>query len=188
MKQKLGFLDRNDTVLIVVDVQEKFRPVVFEFDRVVRNVRKIVEGFRVLNVPVVVTEQYPAGLGTTVSEVKQSLGKFKPVEKNSFSCFGDKNFVKELKKLKRKNIVLVGIEAHVCVFKTALDALSKGFNVHIPVDCVSSIHKSDLDVAVKRLMHSGCFMASSEMILFQLLDNSKEKEFKQLSGIVKSYR
>lgn len=184
---ELGFLSRGDTVLVVVDVQEKFRLVVFEFGRVVKNVRKLVEGFRLLNIPVVVTEQYPRGLGETVAEVKKSLGEFKPLEKVSFSCFGDEKFVKELKKHGKKSLVLSGIESHVCILKTALDAVSRGFKVHIPVDSISSIKESDYRIAVERLRQAGVFLASSEMILFQLLDNSKQPEFKKLSEMVKKY-
>lgn len=183
----LGFLDRKDVVLIVVDVQEKFRPVVFEFDRVVRSVRKLVEGFRILNLPVVVTEQYPQGLGRTVPELQESLGVFKPVEKTSFSCFGDSGFDRELERLGKKTVVLAGIEAHVCILKTALDALMRGLAVHVPVDCVSSIHESDCRIAVERYRQAGVFLASSEMLLFQLIDDSKVPEFRKISELVRKY-
>ena len=182
-----GFLRRDDALLVVIDVQEKFRPVIHQFSRVVKNVRKLAEGFRLLGIPIVVTEQYPKGLGSIVPEVKESLGASTPVEKISFSCFGDESFRNAVKKHGRKNLVLAGIESHVCVLKTALDALAQGFAVHVAVDGVSSIRESDHLIAVERFKQAGVFLASSEMILFQLLDDAKEPEFKKLSEIVKKY-
>jgi nicotinamidase-related amidase len=182
-----GILRRSNTLLVVIDVQEKFRPAVFQFDRVINSIRKLSEGFRLLGIPVVVTEQYPKGLGATVSEVKKSLGKFSPVEKISFSCFEDEKFRTAVRAHKPGNLVLAGIESHVCVLQTALDALAQGLSVHVAVDGISSIHESDHLIAVERLKQAGVFMASSEMLLFQLLDDAKDPDFKKLSGIVKKY-
>ncbi|MDD5111548.1 MAG: hydrolase [Candidatus Altiarchaeota archaeon] len=182
-----GFLARDDTLLVVVDVQEHFRPAIFQFDRLVKNARKLADGCRILDVPIIVTEQYPEGLGGTVPELVVSLGGIHPIVKTSFSCFGERHFVDALNSCGRRNIILTGIESHVCVLRTALDALSQGFNVHVAVDAISSIHESDHDIAVERLKQANVFLVSSEMALFQLLDDSKQPEFKKLSAIVKKY-
>ena len=187
LEVNLGLLNQSDILLVVVDVQERFRNKVFQFDLVVKNVRKLVEGFKLLGIPIVVTEQYPQGLGSTVPELKESLGVFTPIEKTCFSCFDSENFVKQIEKSGRKTIVLAGIESHVCILRTALDALSKGYEVHIALDCVSSMQESDFKIAVERFKQAGVFLASSEMLLFQLLDNSKDAKFRSLSEIVKKY-
>jgi len=184
---ELGMLGRQHAVLALVDVQERFRPAVFEFGRVVKNACKLVEGFRFLDVPVIYTEQYPRGLGATASELKLLLEGLEPTEKVSFSCFGEPSFVEALEKLGRKNLVLAGLESHVCILKTALDALSRGFRVHVALDAVSSIRESDYRIALERLRQSGAFMASSEMLLFQLLDKSTQPEFKRVSEVAKKY-
>lgn len=170
--------------MVVVDVQERFRPVVHEWDWMLENIVRLIRGCRVLDVPVVVTEQYPKGLGGTVSEIKGVLG-FTPVVKNAFSCFGEPSFNDTLKELGRKNIVLCGIEAHVCVFNTALDALEDGYNVHLAADAVSSRKKSDRRTAVRRMTQEGVRLASVEMLLFQMLKEAGSEEFKKIQEIVK---
>ncbi len=181
----VGIINRNKTALIVVDVQEKFRPVIFEMDRVIDNTKKVIEGASILGIPIIVTEQYPKGLGKTVDDIKDSLGDFKPIEKLSFSCFGDTKFIEELEKLNVTDIIILGIEAHVCITKTILDAIAKGYRVHLVTDAISSRSESNLKIAIERAKQSGAFLASSEMILFQLMDAAGTEEFKKISEIIR---
>lgn len=181
----VGIIDRNKTALIVVDIQEKFKPAIFEMDRVIDNTKKVIEGARILEIPIIVTEQYSKGLGRTVDTIRASLGNFQPIEKLSFSCFGEQKFLNELEKLNVTDIIILGIEAHVCITKTILDAIAKGYRVHLVTDAISSRSESNLKIAVERAKQAGAFLASSEMILFQLMDSAGTEEFKRINEIIK---
>jgi len=178
-------ISNKDSLLLVIDIQEKFRKVIFEFDRVVENTKKLVRSFGVLGIPVVVSEQYTKGLGKTVKEIKVDLKKSEIVEKISFDCFNDGGFLELIKKSGKKNMIICGIEAHVCVFQTVLSALSKGFTVHLIVDAVSSRKEKDYDIAIRRMENEGAKLASTEMIIFQMMKDSKDKNFKEISNIIK---
>jgi nicotinamidase-related amidase len=133
----------------------------------------------------VFSEQYPKGLGETVPEIKEKLNKKNLAKKVSFDCFGDKGFLKLLSKKKAKNLILCGIETHVCVFQTALSALNAGYNVYLVSDAVSSRKKTDYDIALRRMEQEGVKLVSTEMIIFQMIKDSKDKDFKAISKIVK---
>jgi len=178
-------MERKDTILAVIDVQEKFRPVIFEWDRMLENTVKLIKGFHIMGIPILVTEQYPKGLGETITEVKEALGNFNPIEKTSFSCVKESGFIDELKRSDAKHIVLCGIESHICLLNTTLDLIKEGYEVHYVVDAVSSRKKKDYDIAVERVRQAGAFLASTEMILFQLLKDAKSDEFKDIQKIVK---
>ncbi|MFH1056172.1 MAG: hydrolase [Candidatus Altiarchaeota archaeon] len=180
----VGKLKEEDSVLIVIDVQEKFKLVIHGWDGTLVNIVKLVRGCQILDIPVIVTEQYPKGLGRTVQEIRDALD-FNPVEKMSFSCFGEEGFKRKLEGFGRKTLVLCGVEAHVCLLNTTLDALEKGYKVHYVVDAVSSRNPTDKEIAVKRVIHAGAYPTSTEMILFQLLEKAGTEEFKEISKIVK---
>ena len=184
MKAKLN---SENSLLLVIDIQEKFKPVIYEFDRVVDNTSKLIKSFNLLNIPITVTEQYPKGLGATVAGVKNNLKNYDYVEKVAFDCFNDNAFLNVIKKkfTPVKNIIVCGIESHVCVFQTVLSALEKGFNVYLVADAVSSRKKSDYEIALKRLMHEGAKISSTEMIIFQMIKDSKDDNFKEIFKIVK---
>ena len=183
----LGKLDREKTAFILVDIQEKFIPAMNKIEDVIKNTNILVKASEILNIPLIVTEQYPKGLGNTIKEIKLPENTLK-IEKTHFSCFGCDEFSKELEELKKKGItslILFGIEAHVCILKTALDGLEKGFDVHVVADAVTSRSKHNKRIANQRMMQSGVFLASTEIILFQLIDEAKGDEFKEISGLVK---
>ncbi len=184
-KDKLGILKRNNSVLLVIDMQEKFRPVIFGWNRLVGNINKLIKSLQILKVSVLVTEQYPQGLGKTITEIRRNLTSYRPIEKREFNCFNNKVFLNQLKRLKKKNLIICGIESHVCIINTLLSAISKGFNVHLVVDAVSSRKESDLKVAVERAKKAGAFLTTTEMAIFQLMGSSEIKEFKDISKIVK---
>ena len=173
-------MNKKDCVLIIIDIQEKFRPAI-KLDKIIPNVNKLIRSFEILKIPIIVTEQYPKGLGKTIREIE--LKEHKLVEKTSFDCFGEKKFSRSLKK---KNLIICGIEAHVCVAQTVLTALSKGFNAYLVVDAVSSRKKQDYSIAIKRLEKEGAKLVSTEMIIFQMMKDSKDKNFKKISKIIKN--
>lgn len=178
-------INKNNSLLLVIDVQEKFRPVIFKWKNLIGNITKLIISFQVLKIPILLTEQYPKGLGKTVSEINNIMIQLNPIEKREFNCFNNKTFIKELKKSKKKNLIICGIESHVCVLQTVLSALAAGFNVHLVADAVSSRKQPDYDIAIKRMVHEGAKLVSAEMVIFQLTKTSSSKEFKKIIKIVK---
>jgi nicotinamidase-related amidase len=175
-------LERDRTVLIVVDVQEAFRPAVRKFKRVARNVGTLVEGAKALGVPVVVTEQYPRGLGSTVPEVAERLPEgTQPIEKVCFSATDADGFDLGI----RDQVLLCGIEAHVCVSQTAHHLLDRGVQVHVAEDAVSSRTKENKNLGLKKMEDSGAIVTSVETALFELLGAAGTPEFKTVQALVK---
>jgi nicotinamidase-related amidase len=179
-----GILEREHSALIVIDVQERFKPVISRWDETVANISKLIMGCKALHVPVLATEQYPKGLGRTVPEISGLLDS-PPMEKITFSCLGDGKVREKVRGLGRRQLLLCGIEAHVCVLNTALDAISEGYEVHYVADAISSRKQQDMEIAVERVTQSGAYLASTEMALFQLLKTAGSEEFKEISRIVK---
>lgn len=173
------------TLGLVIDIQERLLPHIHEHKQVLKNVEILLEGLRVLEIPVLVTEQYRKGLGETVSEVTEKLMKFEPKEKMSFSCCDDDLFMNELKSKKRNNIIICGIEAHVCVLQTTIDLLKKGYQPVIIEDCTSSRKSNDKKIAIERMRQEGAIISSYESILFELTRVSGNEKFKAISNLVK---
>jgi nicotinamidase-related amidase len=184
---KLRRLERNSCALVVVDLQTRLFSVMENREELLENSLKLISGIRVLNVPIIITEQYPKGIGPTIEPAVEKLGDYyRPISKVEFSCFGNDDFVSELKKLSGvTDLIIMGIEAHVCIFQTVLDALTEGYAVHIVSDAVSSRTKSNKDIGIKRCVSMGALLASTEMVLFQLLKTAGAAEFKEISKIVK---
>lgn len=181
-------LDRNRAVLVVIDVQEKLLPVITGGDELVRNTERLVRGCHILGVPTIVTEQYVKGLGPTAEPLRAVLAEtvgYRPIEKNCFSAHGCDPFVAQLSALERKQILLAGIETHVCVYQTASDLLRNGFAVTIIADAVSSRTERNRDIALQRLVSDGAKISSAEMALFELTTVSGTDEFKAISRLVK---
>jgi nicotinamidase-related amidase len=176
-------LDRSRAALAVIDVQEAFRPAVLDFERVAANVAVLIQGARILEMPVVVTEQYPTGLGETVPEVAEHLEGVEPIEKLCFSAVDANRFPAALEG--RDQIVLCGIETHVCVNQTAEDLLATGREVHVVQDAVSSRTVANRDLGLQKMEHSGATLTSVEMALFELLRAAGTPEFKQVQALVK---
>jgi nicotinamidase-related amidase len=170
-------LDRDRTALVVVDVQEAFRPAVQGFDDVVENTRRLMEGAKILGIPVVVTEQYPKGLGRTVEE----LGEVSPVEKSCFSAARADGFDLD----GRDQALVCGIETHVCVSQTAHDLLERGVEVHVASDAVTSRTDANKQVGLHKMEQSGAIVTSVETALFELLGEAGTEEFKEVQRLVK---
>ncbi len=176
-------MHRDDTLALMIDIQEKFRPAIAEIDRVIDSATTLLKAWSILDVPVVVTEQYPRGLGSTVEELADLIPT--PMEKVHFSCFGDNNIAKKIGEYDRENLVLIGIEAHVCVLNTALNALEEGYTPHVVVDAVASRHDVDYETALTRMTQEGVHLATVEILLFQLLEKAGTPEFKAISKLIK---
>jgi nicotinamidase-related amidase len=174
-------LDRNRAALVVVDVQEAFRPVVRSFDAVVQNVARLIQGARALGVPVVATEQYPKGLGHTVPEVAEHLDGTEPIEKTCFSASQADGFSLD----GRDQVLLCGIESHVCVWQSAHDLLSKGLEVHVARDAVTSRTDENRDLGVHKMEAAGAVVTSVETALFEMLGVAGSDEFKVIQRLIK---
>jgi isochorismate hydrolase len=180
----IGLLKRTETALLIIDLQEKLMPVINNSAEVFSNVNKLIVGAEILSVPIIITEQYSKGLGHTCSEVQLPNSPL-IIEKMCFSSMLSNEVVNKLQELKVKSLIIAGVEAHVCVLKTALDALSQSFEIHIVADAVSSRKAYDKQVALERLRQVGSYIVTTEMILFQLMDFAGTEEFKKISRLIK---
>lgn len=178
-------LDSGDSALVVVDVQERFRNVQAGFEAMVAGVVRLVRAFRILELPVLVTEQYPRGLGHTVRELRELLGENEVATKTCFSSCGSEEFSTRLARLGRKQVLVCGIEAHVCVSQTVHDLLERGFSVHLAVDAVESRKAVDREAALRRMERSGAVLTTSEMACFELLRDAKHPKFKEIQALFK---
>lgn len=183
MKNSLELLRADQCILVVVDVQEKLVPAIFENDRVVRNSSLLIECAKILQMPILLTQQYPQGLGTTLPALRERIpAVVKPIDKTEFGCFNNPDFQAEIRKLKpRRNTLLVaGIESHICVTQTVLGALEDGFRVHVASDATSSRTDFNWKIGLERMREAGALLSSTEMIVYELLERSGTPEFKAM--------
>jgi len=178
-------LKPQTTALLIIDIQERILPVINNYQRVVDGTLKLIKGFKVLGLPIFYTEQYPKGLGPTVQSITEALGDIKPFDKMSFSCSGAVNLFDELRSKNLLQVVVCGIEAHVCVQQTVLDLSENGFQINLAADAVSSRKEIDYSVALERMRHHGIEVSTTESILFELLNICGTSQFKDISKIVK---
>jgi len=180
-------LSRQNTILLVVDIQEKLAAVMDERERVVQQSLRMIRAAHVLDVPVLVTEQYSKGLGPTVPELREALeGGPQAVEKLTFSCCGEEGVLNALGALpERDTVLLVGMEAHVCVYQTALDLMAHEYAVHLAADAVCSRRPRDEQIALDGLRGLGVTVTTVESAIFQLLEQAGTAEFKEILKLVK---
>ncbi len=178
-------LAADNTVLLLIDFQERLFPVMHDKEKLLNNVVKLVKGANVLEIPIIVTEQYPKGLGPTIPEIKILIPNFKAVEKTCFSCCDEPAFSEALGVLKRKQVLVAGIEAHICVYQTAVALARAGYQVEVASDCVASRDPENKMVTLFKLRAGGISPTTTEMSLFELLKVAKGDKFKQISAIVK---
>lgn len=177
---------RAHTGLIVVDMQEGFRPVIDAFDDAVANAGLLAEGFAILGRPVIVTEQYPKGLGPTVPELASRLPEgTTPIEKTRFSGCGVPEFDRAVDRAGCRAWVVAGIEAHVCVEQTALDLMERGHDVHVAADAVSSRTPRNRALGIDKMMSLGVHVTSAEMAIFEMVEDAGAPEFKAISRLVR---
>ncbi|GIW22234.1 MAG: hydrolase [Candidatus Sericytochromatia bacterium] len=176
----------EDSLLLIIDIQEKLFPHISNNKILLENVIKLIKGIKILKLPILITEQYTKGLGFTLDEIKQELDlEYKPFEKMAFSCCKEDIFFQKLKDLNKKNIVICGIETHVCVLQTCIDLLENGFNPIIVEDCVSSRKENDKKIAINRMNNEGSLITTYESILLELCVKSGTDIFKSISKIIK---
>jgi len=179
-------LESSKASLVVVDVQEAFRHAIVDFGDIASRIAIAVRGFQILERPVFVTEQYPKGLGRTAEEIRRALpAEFEYIEKSTFSSCGASRFEDGLRSAGISQVVLCGIETHVCVNQTAHDLLNLGFDVHLLTDCVSSRFDRDKQVGLSKIFSSGVVPASVEMSLFELMRDSRHEKFKEVQSLLK---
>ena len=185
IKYNEKILKRDTSALLLIDIQEKILSVMDKPAQVINNSLKLIKGFKVLNIPIFYTEQYPKGLGSTSSTLLKELEGLSAIQKMTFSCAGAGNLFPRLKDNNALQVIVAGIEAHVCVQQTILDLLANGFQVNVAADAVSSRNEFDYRTALDRMRHHGAEITTTEAILFELLNVSGTDEFKQISKIVK---
>jgi nicotinamidase-related amidase len=171
--------------VVVVDIQEKLLPAMFESERVVQNSVRLARAAAIFGLPVIVTEQYRKGLGPTAPEVASAVAKFAPLEKLAFSACGAHGFAAALAAQRVEDVILCGIEAHVCVCQTALDLRQQGLRVFVAADAISSRTPENLRFGLDRMREAGAAVVSTEMVIFELLGAAGTEEFKQVLGLVK---
>ncbi|MDZ7344816.1 MAG: hydrolase [candidate division KSB1 bacterium] len=178
-------LDRQHTGLLAVDIQERIHAVMRFREEVQNNAVKLIRGCQLLRVPIFLTEQYPQGLGHTIAPIRFALQATLPLQKMTFSCCGSEEVMANLQEKGIRQVVLAGIETHVCVLQTALDLLANQYQVHIARDAVSSRKELDHHTALERLAQAGAILTTTEAVLFELMGRADIPEFKEISKLIK---
>lgn len=185
MNRHANVLDRDDAVLLIIDVQEKFRNYISDVQNLTKKICTLVEAAKILSVPIIVTEQYPSGLGRTIDEIAGVLPEHQLFEKNCFSCCGSSSFTSALETMHRSQIIVSGIEAHVCVNQTVHDLLLLGYQPHLITDAISSRDERNKKIGIKKMVGSGAIPSVVEMALFEMLVESGTDMFKAVQKLVK---
>jgi nicotinamidase-related amidase len=179
-------LDRNQSALVVIDVQEAYRGKTVEHDRMMRGVRRLIDAARIVGVPILATEQYPKGLGHLVPEVAEGLAAAQSaIEKLSLSCCGEPAFAAALSELRRTQVLVCGIEAHACVNQTVHDLLDRGYQVHVPYDAISSRFDYDYRVGWDKMIGSGAVPTTVETACLEWVRSAAAPEFKAVQKLLK---
>lgn len=176
---------RDNAVLIVIDFQERLLPAIKNGDEICATAAKLIKGANILGVPVLVTEQYPKGLGPTVPAIAEALGDAQPIVKTTFSVMDEPFFAEVFNELGKQDVIICGIEAHVCVEQTALDLVGEEYNVFIVEDAIGSRSNNDKKYAGRRMVEAGCIGTTYEAVLFEMLGGAEAHGFKEISKLVK---
>ena len=180
-----SLLRKDDTLLVIVDIQTKLLNVIFEKERLISNCSKLIRSAQLLEIPLVMTEQYPQGMGPTDSAILDLLPEIKVITKMSFSCCGVGDFDQKIKSFGKKQIMIMGIESHICVLQTVHDLLHQGYFVYVPYDAVSSRKEGDYRNALDRMRQAGAVIGSVESAIFEMMKTAEISVFRQISKIIK---
>ncbi len=178
-------LEIQNACLVVVDVQGKLAQLMFDKESLFKNIRILIQAARILDIPILWCQQVPEALGPTVPEVAELLADEEPIDKACFSCCGDERFTAELNALGKEQVLLCGIEAHICIYQTAMDLMEGGLDVTIVADAVSSRTEQNKETALDRLSAEGANISSTEMALFELLKTARHPQFREIARLVK---
>ena len=178
-------LDIEKCCLVVVDVQGKLAQLMYGREELFKHIEILIKAAKILAIPIVWCQQVPQALGETVPEIAQLLSDNEPVNKSSFSCCGQGQFNSKLESLNRRQVLLCGIEAHVCIYQTAVDLHRAGYDVSVIADAVSSRTLENKQIALERIKAEGVNISSTEMALFELLGTAEHPQFKQIAKLVK---
>lgn len=178
-------IPKDKAALLVIDIQERLFPFISENEKLAKNVPILIEGIKVLDIPVIVTEQYVKGLGTTVPSVVASLGDLPRTEKMAFSCCDEPRFMEALALSGKEYVIIAGIESHVCVLQTVIDLIHNGYHPVVVEDCTSSRKLNDKNIAIERMRREGAVITTYESLLFELLRYSGTDPFRAISKLVK---
>jgi nicotinamidase-related amidase len=178
-------LNANNTVLVIVDVQGKLAHMMHDKETLFANVQRMIRGAKVLDIPILWAEQYPEKLGGTIDEVASLLEGQQPIPKMSFSCAQNPQFNAALEALSRKQVLVTGMEAHVCVHHTAIDLVAQGYEVEVVEDAIGARIASNKAVAVRKMCALGVGLTSTEMALFELMGSCEHPAFRQIQAIFK---
>ncbi len=181
-----GLIPRETTALVVVDIQEKLFPRIHGKDKVLATALKTITFCRRLDIPIIVTEQYPQGLGATLPEIKDALGEqYRPIPKTAFSCFGEPEFTAAVADLEVDTLVLIGIETHVCIAQTALVGVASEYDVLVLADGVAARDPQNHDLALRRLSDEGVLISTAEMFYYEMLVEAKTDDHKSVFDLLK---
>lgn len=178
-------INREECAGLVIDIQEKLFPHMDQQEELLRKSLILIEGMQLLGVPMMITEQYPKGLGPTIQQIHQAMENCFPIEKISFSCCDEPAYQEALKPLGRDKVIICGIEAHVCVLQTVIDLVASGYDPVVVADCISSRSPEDKRWAMERMLSEGAIITTCESILFELTRVAGTDEFKAISRLVK---
>lgn len=178
-------LEIQKSCLIVVDVQGKLAQLMYEKEHLFHSIQILIKAAHILRIPVLWCQQCPQSLGPTVPQIAELLGESEPINKASFSCCSEQQFTRKLKGLARSQLLLCGIEAHVCIYQTAVDLLGQGYDVTVLEDATSSRTPENKQVAIRRMPAEGAHISSVEMALFELLRTAEHPQFKQIARLIK---
>uniref|UniRef100_A0A7V4N429 Isochorismatase family protein n=1 Tax=Thermodesulfobacterium geofontis TaxID=1295609 RepID=A0A7V4N429_9BACT len=181
-------INTEETLIIITDIQEKLIRAMDEdvVKEVIKNNLILIETAKLFNIPIILTEQYPKGLGKTVEEIKKTLPLYEPIEKITFNSFLEPNFEKKLNEYKdRKKVILTGMETHVCLWQTAIDLIKRDYAVFVPKDAVCSRRKLDWETGLDLIKSAGGIVTTTETLVFQILKRAGTPEFKKILELVK---
>jgi len=178
-------LDIQKCCLVVVDVQGKLAGLMYGREGLFANIQILIKAAKILNIPIIWSQQQPKAIGVTVPRIANLLAGNEPIDKASFSCCGEEKFNDRLSALGRRQVLLCGIEAHVCIYQTAVDLRNKGYHVSVVVDAVSSRTLQNKQTAIDRMKTIGANISSTEMALFELLKTAEHPQFKQIAKLIK---
>lgn len=178
-------LNIENATIVLIDVQGKLASLMFKRERLVQNLQILLKGARILELPILWLEQYPQGLGPTIPEIATILDGQTPISKTSFSACGEPGFVEALARSGRKQVIVAGIESHVCVYQTTRDLLATGLEVEVIGDAVSSRTEANYRLGIDRMANMGATISSMEMCLFDLLGEAGSDVFKQISQLIR---